>query len=53
MFTETLQEIQADQQESYLVWSGRTQQQLVRQVDLWLAFWKYKFASASATDSSM
>ena len=28
MFTETLQEIQAKMQESYLVWSGGTQQQL-------------------------
>ena len=53
MFTESLQEIQAELQESYLVWSGGTQQQLGRQVALWLAFWKSKFASASATDFPM
>lgn len=49
MFSETLQGIQAEMQESYLVWNGGTQ--LGRQVALWLAFWKPKLASVSATDS--
>lgn len=38
MFTETMREIQAEMQESCLVWSGGTKQQLGRQGALWLAF---------------
>lgn len=50
-FTETLQEIQAEMQESHFVSRGGTQEQLGRQVALRLALWKPKSASASATDS--
>lgn len=49
MFSETLQGIQAEMQESYLVWRGW--HNWGDKVALWSVFWKPKFASASATDS--